>query len=148
VENVRQDLANFKLTGDRSKCITISALLASSNHLALHATFEAVDIYRLKKSAGKMTAPADMGRFSSQWQQWRKELKATLKTRGGPEVQTEGRELGRRMQSIRLDSFGSSSGVIRPLPAPSSPSSEQAAVTTAKDEVTVDNPVVTPIVAA
>ncbi len=120
MESVRQDLSNFKLTGDRSKCIAIAALMASSNHLALHATFEAVDIYRIKKSAGSATAPADVGKFGSQWQQWRKELKATLKTRGAEQVQSEGRELGRRMMAIRPDSFGSASGVASSLPSSSS----------------------------
>ena len=112
MDNVRQDLANFKLTGDRSTCLAITALLGGSNYLALHAAFEAVDIYRIKKSAISKTAPADMGKFNSQWKQWRQELKAKLKTAGGQQQQVEGRELGRRMMSLlkASDSFGWSSG--------------------------------------
>ncbi len=112
MDNVRQDLANFRLSGDRSTCLAITALLGGSHYLALHAAFKAVDIYRIKKSAGNKTALMDMGQSNVQWKQWRIELKAKLKTAGSQQQQVEGRELGRRMMSIHKasDLFGWSSG--------------------------------------
>jgi hypothetical protein len=105
-----QDLDGFKLTGKRASALAVHALLQACKQqfggskevaaVALNATFEAADIYRVKKGIDGRSGVKSMGRFNDSWKEWRVDLKQEVKTYGSEEDRRRGRELGHRLLNM------------------------------------------------